>query len=222
MLFQIFHNLSHGRFFLPDSNIDAFNSGVFLSDDGVNANCRLAYLAVADNEFALSAANGRHSVNSLQSCVHWLINGLTFNNSGSNHFNTTVFIGLNRSLAVKRCAGRINYTSQQSFANRHLRDLTGSLYDVAFFDMSNFTQNRNTDIVCFQIENHAQNAAGEFQKFHRHCILYAVYSGNTITNGQNSSGFAYIQLFFIAFYLLRNNLTNFFRFNCFHALSSLP
>ena len=183
MLFQIFHNLSNGRFFLPDSNIDTFNSSIFLSDDGVDTNCRFTNLAVADNKFALSAANWCHGIDSLQSCVHGLINGLTLNNTGSNHFNTSVFIGFNRSLAVKGCASRINYTPQQSFAHRHLRDLAGSLYDVAFFDVSNFTQNRNTDIVCFQIENHAQNAAGEFQKLHRHCILHAVYSGNTITNG---------------------------------------
>jgi len=33
MLFQIFHNLSNSRFFLSDSNIDTFNTGIFLPNN---------------------------------------------------------------------------------------------------------------------------------------------------------------------------------------------
>ncbi len=88
--------------------------------------------------------------------------------------------------------------------------------------MGYFTQNGNTDVVHFQVQNHSQNTTGELQKLHGHRVLDTVNTGNTVTDGQNRSGLADVQLFLIILNLLGNNLTYFLCPDRIHVLYSLP
>ncbi len=222
MLFEPFHDLRHGGFFLADGDINALDAGVFLANDGIHANGRLADLAVADDQFTLAASNRGHGIDSLEARVHRLIDRLALNHAGGDHFNAAELRGFNRAFAVQGGACRVNHAAQKRFTDRNLGNLAGSFDDIPFFDVGHFAENGNTDIVRFEVEHHAEDAAGELQKLHGHGILHAVHSGDAVTDGQDGSGFAYIQLFFVAFDLLRNNLTDFFRLDGFHVLSCLP
>ncbi len=222
VLFESFHNLRHRGFFLADGDIDTFDAGILLANDRIHADGRFADLAVADDQFALTASDRRHGVDGFKACIHRLVDRLTLNHAGGNHFNTTKLTRLDGSLAVQRSSRGIDDASEKSFTDGHLSNLAGPLDDIPFFNVGHFSQNCDTDVVRFEIENHAQNTARELKKFHGHRVLNAVNACDTVTDGQDSSRFAYIKLFLIAFNLLRNNLTDFFRLDCFHALSCLP
>jgi hypothetical protein len=58
-------DLGHGGFFLAHRHINAFHIQALLVDDGVNQNCGLADLPIADHQLALAAANRGHGVDRL-------------------------------------------------------------------------------------------------------------------------------------------------------------
>ena len=86
VLLQILDHLGDGRFLLADGDVDALHAGVLLTDDRIDADRGLADLAVADDQFALAAADGRHRVDRLQAGVHRLVNRLALDHAGRNHF----------------------------------------------------------------------------------------------------------------------------------------
>jgi hypothetical protein len=88
--------------------------------------------------------------------------------------------------------------------------------------VGHFAEDGNTDIVPLQVQNHAEDPAGELQQLHGHGILNAVHSGNTVSHGEDRAGFADIQLLLVVLDLLGYDLTDFFCFDALHALYFLP
>ena len=66
VLLQGLDDADHGGFLLPDGDVDANDVAAFLVDDRVDADGGLARLAVADDQFALAAADRDHRVDGLQ------------------------------------------------------------------------------------------------------------------------------------------------------------
>jgi len=219
---EILHHLGHGGFLLADGDIDTFNARFLLADDGIDTDGGLADLAVADDQLALSPADGRHGVDSLQTGVHGLIDRLALNNAGSDHFDTAELRGFNRPFTVDGSTGTVDNAPHNGFADGYLGDPTGSLDDVAFFDVGDLTENGNADIVPFQVENHAEDAAWELQEFHGHGVLDAVDPGDAVTDGQHRSGLTDVQLLLVVLDLFGYDLTYFFCPDCIHALHLLP
>ena len=60
--FEQGHGARHGGFLLPDGDVDADQVLALLVDDRVDGDGGLAGLAVADDQFALAAADGDHRV----------------------------------------------------------------------------------------------------------------------------------------------------------------
>ena len=71
-------------------------------------------------------------------------------------------VGLDRPLAVDRVAERIDDAAQQALADRHFHDGAGALDDLAFLDLAVEAEDHDADIVDFEIERHAFDAAFEF------------------------------------------------------------
>src|SRR3546814_10767631 len=64
-------------------------------------------------------------------------------------------------LAVDRVAERIDDTAEQPAADRHVDDGAGPLDGVAFLDVAVRPEDHDADIVGFEVERHAANAARE-------------------------------------------------------------
>ena len=84
---QRLHHLSDRRALLADGAINTNQVAALAVDDGVERNCGLAGLAVADDQLALSAANRNHRVDGLQSCRHRLSHRLAIDDAGSQSLN---------------------------------------------------------------------------------------------------------------------------------------
>ena len=67
---QFLHHARHGGFLLPDGDVDADHVLALLVDDGVEGNGGFAGLAIADDELALTAADGNQRVNGLDAGLH--------------------------------------------------------------------------------------------------------------------------------------------------------
>src|SRR5690606_36431521 len=89
ILERALHGSNRGAL-LADGAVDAANLLVdgarlpvgLLVDDGVDGEGRLAGLAVADDELALSTADGDHGVDRLDSGLHGLVHALALHDAG--------------------------------------------------------------------------------------------------------------------------------------------
>ena len=94
-------------FLLPDSDINTFHVLPFLVDDRVNRQSGLAQLAVADDEFALAAADRNHGVNRFDAGLNRLFDGFAGNDARGDLFHRIKLIRFNLAFAVQRLAQRI-------------------------------------------------------------------------------------------------------------------
>jgi hypothetical protein len=108
VLFELAHHIGDRALLLPDGDVDAFNARAFLVDDGVDGHRGLAGLAIADDQFALAAADRHHGVDGFQACLHRLGNALAENDARRHTLERRFQLGIDRSLAVNRLPERID------------------------------------------------------------------------------------------------------------------
>ena len=80
-------------------------------------------------------------------------------------------------------------TTQQTFADGHVNDGAGPFDGVAFLNVPVVAENNDTDVVGFQVERHALDAAREFDHFAGLDLIEAVDASDTVTNGQHLTDF---------------------------------
>ena len=116
-------DLRHGRALLADGDIDAIELGLLvgagvdrlLVDDGVDRHGGLAGLAVADDQFALAAADRDQGVDGLEAGLHRLMHRLARNDAGRLDVDAAAFGDvLDFALAVDGIAQRIHDAAQQA------------------------------------------------------------------------------------------------------------
>ena len=100
MLFEFTHNRRNRRCLLSNSNIDTLNACTFLVDDCINRNRCFTYLTVTNNQLSLTSTDWHHRINRFQTNLHWLINRLTCNNTGSDFLDRISHGRFNRTLAI--------------------------------------------------------------------------------------------------------------------------
>ena len=87
VLLECRHESGHGRGLLANGHINTVDRlacliETLLVDDGIHGDGGLTRLTVADDEFALSAADGDHRVDGLQTGLQRLLHGLTVDHTG--------------------------------------------------------------------------------------------------------------------------------------------
>ena len=66
-------------------------------------------------------------------------------------------------------------------SHRNLGDTTGPFDLVALPDLVSFSEQRGTDVVFVEVQNHAVDIVREFQQLTHRCSLQPVDTGNTVT-----------------------------------------
>ena len=98
------HHARYGRPFLPDGDIEAIDSGALLVDDRIDGNGRLAGPAVADDQLALSPADGDHGVDGLQAGLQGLFHRHAGDDSRGLLFDVAEILGLDGGAFIERLA----------------------------------------------------------------------------------------------------------------------
>ena len=188
------NDAGYGGSLLAYSNIYTDHALALLVDDGINGNRGLTGLTVANDEFALAAANRDHGVNCEDTGLHRLFNRLTLMNAGSLEFYRAGSSGLNGALAVDRLAEHVNNAAEHSLANRNLKNLASGTYLVVFLNCGDVTEEYGANLIFFEVLHQTGNdtsiGSDELEKLARHRTLKAVDTRNTVANLYNRAGLA--------------------------------
>src|SRR6202034_3509317 len=111
--------LRYRRSLLPDRDVDALHALTALIDDRVDRDCGLAGLAVADDQFALSAADTEHRVDRLDPGLHRFFDRGACDDPRRFDLDSARLGGLDRSLVVDRLAKRVDDAPEQRVAYRY-------------------------------------------------------------------------------------------------------
>src|SRR5690606_39064370 len=96
------------------------------------------------------------------------------NDAGRLHVDALALFRHDRALAVDRVAECIHDATQQARADGDVHDGAGPLDGVAFLDVAVVAEDDDADIVAFQIERHAADAAGELDHLARLDVVEAI------------------------------------------------
>src|ERR1700716_675698 len=202
LLLQHLDELGDGRALLADGDIDAIEldglvaRGVerLLVEDGVERDRGLAGLAVADDQFALAAADRDQGVDRLQAGCHRLVDRFARNDAGRLDVDAHPLVGLDRALAVDRIAERVDDAAEQALADRGIDDGAGALDGLAFLDLAVGAEDHDADVVGLEVQRHAAGAVLELDHLAGLDVVEAVDAGDAVADGQHLSDFGNLGL----------------------------
>jgi len=136
-----------------------------LVDDGVDGDGRLTGLAVANDQLALAAADRDHAVNRLDAGLHGLLDGLPFDDAGSDAFHGKALFGFDRALAVNGASEGVDSTPDERLAHGHRDDAAGAADFVAFLQVGVFAEQHSADLILFEVHGDAGDVVGKLKHF---------------------------------------------------------
>ena len=155
------HDVGDGGHLLADGHVDALDAAVLLVDHGVDGDGGLADLAVADNQFALAAADGDHGVDALHAHLHGLADALAGDDAGGDLLDGLGAHGVDGALAVEGVAESVDDAAQETRADGDFEDALGAARGHAFGEVLVVAEDHDADGVALEVERHAVDAARE-------------------------------------------------------------
>ena len=141
-----------GGILLPNRDVDADDAGALLVDDRVDRDRGLAGSSVADDQLALSAADGDHGIDRLDTCLERLFDGLPDDDPGRFGFDFAGVFGVDRAGGVERTTEWIHNPTDELLSNGNLEHASGTAYFVPFLELEVIAEDYRADIVFFEIE----------------------------------------------------------------------
>src|SRR3984957_10271931 len=152
------------RTLLPDSDIHADNVAGFLIDDRIDPDRGLADGAIADDQFALTAAEREQGIDDEEAGLNRLDHEIPIDDGRGRALNGFQRIGYDGPLPVKRAAERIDDAAEQRRSHRHAHDIARSDHGVASFNSVRIVQQNAADAVALEHLGEAELSFLEAQK----------------------------------------------------------
>ena len=190
-------HLGHGGALLADGDIDAVELfrlvvalvDLLLVDEGVDGDCGLAGLPVADDEFALAAPDGHQRVERLEARLHRLVHRAARDDAGRLDLDQPALGRFDRTLAVDGVAESVHHAAEEALADRHIDDGGSALDEVAFVDVAVLAEDHHAHIVRFEVERHAARAVGELDHLAGLHAVEAVDPRHAVAHGKHRADF---------------------------------
>ena len=212
--------LRDGRALLADRAVDADQVVLGAVDDGVDDDRGLARLPVADDEFALAAADGNHRIDGLDACGHGFPYRLAIDDAGSEPLHGEGGRGGDRTLVVDGCAERVDDAANHRFPDGHVQDPAGALDLVALGELGVVAHDHGAHLILFKAHRQAGNAVGKGEEFARHDLVQAMDAGDAVAERNDGSNLIDPDFRVVIRDLLAENLRNLVCFDLSHACSS--
>ena len=196
---------------MTDGDIEALYSLAFLIDDRIDRNRGLAGLAVADDQFPLSASDRSHRVDGFDPGLHRLVDRMPFGHSRGDDFDRAANVGGHWSFAVHGIPERIENATDNGIPGRDAQKRSKGTDFIPFFDAQVVAENDDPDGFLFEVKSQPDHAAGEFDHLAGHHPRESVDPGDTITDLKDRSYFAYVNLATELLDFLLNDACNFIR-----------
>ena len=183
------------RALLADGHIDAVNRFArvevrFLVQDRVDRDRGFSGLAVADDQFALSAADRNHRVDRLESGLQRLVHRLAEDDAGGlafeRHFGR---FAADQSESVERLAQRVDDAAEHSFAHLDRGDAARTFDGVALLDAVGGAQQHDADVVLLEVHHHGFDAVVELEQFVGLGVLQSVDAGHAVAHFEHGTHF---------------------------------
>ena len=214
-----FHHLGYGRALLANGHVNAENAVALLVQNGIQCDGSFTGLTVADNQFALTAADGDHAIDGLDAGLQRYGNGLTLDDTGSRTFYRSISGRFDGAFAIDGGAEGIDNAADEGFAYRNRNNTAGTADAVAFFDAGIITQNDDGDGIFFKVLGNAVFPIGEFQQLIHHALVQSGGTSNTIANDDDGTYLILHNVVFVIFDLGFNNF-GYFLWSQFHRTTS--
>ena len=212
------HDLRDRRALLADGAVDADQVVLGVVDDGVEQDGGLAGLAVADDELALSAADGDHGVDGLEAGGHGLAHGLAVDDAGSQALDGERLAGRDGALIVDGHAECVDHATDQAGAHGHRENFAGALDLFAFLELGVVAKNDGAYLILFKREGEAGDAVREAEQLAGHDFVEAVDAGDAVTERGDGADFIDLDLGVVVRDLLAKELRNFVCFDLSHCV----
>ena len=206
---------------------------VFLIDDRVDRDLGLAGLAVADDQFALTAADRDHAVDCLDARLQRDGYALALDDPGRLRLDREDLRRMDRTFAVDRLAERVDDAPQKRFTDGNGQNFARAIDLRALADIVGVGQNRRGNRLRFKILRDAEAAVLKLQKFVCHTIAKPVDPRDAIADKDDGAGLRHLCAGVIGanllfddaadFFWIRAHLTiaSFTSFNCRRMLASM-
>src|ERR1017187_7575043 len=216
VIFQGLDHLGDGGALLADGDIDAGHVAALLIDDGVEGERGLAGLAVADDQLALPAADGDHSIDGLDAGLHRLFDGLAGHHAGGEALDGAELGGEDGAFAVDGDAESVDHAAEEGFAHRDAHDALGAADLIALLNFGEIAEQHGAHLIFFQVHGDAGDVVRELDQLARHDLLEAVDSGDAVTDGDDRADLGDVDGALVVFDFLAQNAGYFVRSNLSH------
>src|SRR5690606_8216251 len=193
---ELAHQLGDGRTLLAHRDIDAVKllvlvvaGGVviaFLVEHRVERDRGLAGLTVTDDQLTLAATDRDQRVNGLEAGGHRLMHRLAGNDARRLDVRDAAFGRLDRALAIDRIAERVDDAAQQALAHRAVHDRARALDGIAFPDLTVGAEAHDANVVAFEVQRHAADAAWEPDHLAGLDIVPSVDARDPVADGKHA------------------------------------
>ena len=159
-----------------------------LIDDRIDRDGGLAGATVADDEFALAAADRDHGIDGHDAGEQRLVHGFAGHDAGRDALDGISFFGVDRAFAVDGVTEGVDDATEQGFANGNGEELAGGGDFVAFFELGDVAENDAADLGLFKIQGDADGAAGKRDHLVVHDVGEAINFGHAVGDGADVAG----------------------------------
>src|SRR5262245_57034596 len=180
VLFEGTDHLRDRGLLLTNRVVDADHAFAALIDDRVDGDGGLSCLPVADDQFALSAADWHHAIDGLQTCLQRLLDRLTIDDARREALDRQKLFRRDRTFAVDRLAERVHDAAQHLVTDRYGDDAAGAFDLVAFLDFLVVAEEDRTDALLFEIERDAKHTVRELEHIAGHCAFDTMHARDPV------------------------------------------
>ena len=166
-LAQVGNDLGDGGCTLADGAINAQHILVALVQNGVDRDSGLAGLPVAEDQFALAAADRNQRIDYEEPGLQRHSDGCAVHDRRSRALDRQSLTGGNRSFAVERPAQWVDDSPDQSIAHRHVHYSTRALDLIARVQALAIAKQHDADFILIDVEGDADTGRRETLPAHQ-------------------------------------------------------
>ncbi len=219
---QGLYDTGYGGALLTDGAVDADEVVFRRVDDGIESDGGLARLTIADEQLALTAADGDHRVDGLDAGRHGLSHGLAVDDAGSDALDGQGFGGVDGTLVIDGLAEGVDHAADERVADGYGHDLAGTLDLIAFAQLGVVAEQYGTDLILVEVHGQTGDAVGEVDQFARHDLVQPMDAGDAVAQRDDGADLIHVDAVFVAFNLLAQQLGNLVCPNAWHGSLLLP
>ena len=128
---------------------------------------------------------GMSEFDRLEARCHRLVHRLARQNAGRLDVDAHLLVRLDRTLAVDRVAETVDDAAEKALADRNLDNGASPLDGVAFLNRAVVAEDNDADVIGFEVQRHAADAAREFDHLAGLNVVETIDASDAVAHRQH-------------------------------------